>query len=270
MSVDKLSDELYNAETGVLGSMLIDPDTVGALLMALEDSDFRTPVRRMIFQAYRRRYTAGLPVDALLVGEDLGGTYSKAMAEIVELTPTSANAMEYAAALKRTSRLWQLRELGAALGQAADEAECRELVDRANLLLCQRSGVRRLTMERGFREFFVRHDPKTRPDYLKWGLPKLDEELHVAGGDMVVIGGYASAGKTALALQLAFRMARDRRVGIFSYETSADKLYDRMAACQTQTSFGCTSNCLLSIHYWNTIRSNHKCISLQPVYYVLK
>lgn len=54
---------------------------------------------------------------------------------------------------------------------------------------------------------------------------------------MVVIGGYASAGKTAFALQLAFHMAKTNRVGFFSYETSVDKLHDRTVACQTLASY---------------------------------
>ena len=55
---------------------------------------------------------------------------------------------------------------------------------------------------------------------------------------MVVIGGYPSAGKTAFALQVAFHLAKNgKRVGFFSYETDADKLYDRTVACQTYTSF---------------------------------
>ena len=41
------------------------------------------------------------------------------------------------------------------------------------------------------------------------------------------MGGSPSAGKTAFALQLAFHMAKERRVGFFSYETSVDKLHDR-------------------------------------------
>ena len=92
-------------------------------------------------------------------------------------------------------------------------------------------------MEQGFREFFARHDPKHPPEYVKWGLGGLDQEVHAAGGDMVVIGGYPSAGKTAFALQIAFAMARTRRVGFFSYETAADKLHDRTVACQAQLSF---------------------------------
>ena len=92
-------------------------------------------------------------------------------------------------------------------------------------------------MKQGLKEFFVRHDPQRVRDTLKWGLSQLDDNLHVGAGDMVVIGGYASAGKTALALQLAFHIAQSRRVGFYSYETSADKLHDRTVACQAQTSY---------------------------------
>ena len=92
-------------------------------------------------------------------------------------------------------------------------------------------------MGQGWKDFFIRHDPKNRKDCIRWGLADLDQHLHVAGGDMVVIGGYASAGKTAFALQLAFHMAKERRVGFFSYETSVDKLHDRVVACQALTSY---------------------------------
>ena len=237
MSEQFLSEQLLNAETGVLGSMLIDPSVVGSMLMTLADTDFQTPERQHVFQAFRRRFSAGQPVDALLIADDLGPAYRQLLADMIALTPTSANAGEYAAALKRTSRLLRLRSLGDQLEHALDEESAKALVDQANMLFCQRGGVRRLTLEQGYQEFFIRHDPKAKPDYLHWGLGALDDEIHVGGGDMVVIGGYPSAGKTALALQLVFRIARDKRVGFFSYETSADKLHDRTIACQAETSF---------------------------------
>ena len=232
-----LSEQLLNAETGVLGSMLIDEAAVGPMLMALADTDFQTPERRHIFQAIRRRYGAGQPVDALLVNEDLGGAYGQLMADMMAVTPTAANADAYAQALKRTSRLWQLRQIGDGLAEADSEEDCRKLIDRANLLFTERSSVRRVTMEQAYMDFFKRRDGMKPPEYLHWPFSGLEEQLHVGAGDMVVIGGYSSAGKTAFALQIAFRIARDKRVGFFSYETDADKLADRTIACQTQTSF---------------------------------
>lgn len=232
-----LSESLLNAEVGVLGSMLIDEAAVGPMLMALADTDFLTPERRHIFQAIRRRFSQGLPVDPLLVNEDLGGAYGKLIAGMMETTPTAANADAYAAALKRTSRLWQLRQIGDSLAQSESEEACRTLIDQANLLFSERSSIRQLSMEQGFLEFFKRHAQTRPPDHLRLGLGRLDDLVQIRPGDMVVIGGYASAGKTAFALQLAFQIAKAKRVGFFSYETDVDKLHDRLVACQTQTSY---------------------------------
>lgn len=232
-----LSDQLTRAATGVLGSMLIDEAAVGPMLMVVTESDFQLPGHRSLFRAIKDLYGQGRPADAILVNEHLGGDYGPLILALMEATPTSANADEYAKELKRTSRLWQLRQIGDQLSHAEDPEACRKLVDRANLILCERSGVRRLDMKQGLKEFFVRHDPQRVRDTLKWGLSQLDDNLHVGAGDMVVIGGYASAGKTALALQLAFHIAQSRRVGFYSYETSADKLHDRTVACQAQTSY---------------------------------
>lgn len=235
-----LSEDLINAATGVLGSMLIDEAAVGPMLMAVEERDFPTPEYRRVYSAIRSRYGAGKPVDKLLIAEDLGPAYRPFLAELIERTPTAANADAYAAALKQSSRRWQLQSIGEELAQsaqAADDDKCRELLDRGTLLYCERNGIRRVTMDRAFREFFQRRDGTGKVNRLCWGFPDLDDYLHVEPGDMVVIGGYSSAGKTAFALQVAFAIARGRRVGFFSYETSADKLADRTIACQTQTSF---------------------------------
>lgn len=232
-----LSQRLLTAEQGVLGSMLIDGDMVGRVLMAVEEDDFRVPEHRSVFRAFRELYGQGRAPDPILVNERLGGAYGQLMADLMEITPTAANAEEYARMLRESSRLWRLREVGDRLAQAADLEDCRELADQANMLLCAQSGVRRLDMGQGWKDFFIRHDPKNRRDCIRWGLADLDQHLHVAGGDMVVIGGYASAGKTAFALQLAFHMAKERRVGFFSYETSVDKLHDRVVACQALASY---------------------------------
>jgi len=232
-----LSESLLTAAVGVLGSMLIDEAAVGPMLTAVSEEDFQLPQHKHVYRAIRSLYGAGKPVDAILVNEALGGAYGKLLEDLMDRTTTAANADAYAEALRRSSRLWQLREIGAELDQAEDEEACRALIDKANLLFCERSGVRRLTMERAFTEFFKRRDGGPT-DFLRWGFSDLDQQLHVGPGDMVVIGGYPSAGKTAFALQLAFHIAKGKRVGFFSYETDADKLYDRTVACQTHTSFG--------------------------------
>lgn len=232
-----LMEEVLTSAVGVLGAMLIDERAVGPMLMAVSEDDFLLPEQKSVFRAIRELYTEGSKVDGILVNERLGGKYNTYLADLMNMTPTAANADEYAKSLRKSSRKWHLRELGTQIAEADDDEQLRALFDKGNLLLCERHDVRRVTMEQAFRSFLSRKDGGTEEKYLRFGFPKLDEQLHIGKGDMVVVGGYPSAGKTAFALQVAFHIAQEKRVGFFSYETGADKLYDRAVACQTQTSF---------------------------------
>ncbi len=232
-----LSERLLTAEQGVLGSMLIDEEAIGPMLMAVSAEDFQRPENRNIFRAFRELYGQGRACDAILVNEHLGGSYNQYLASLIELTPTAANAGEYARVLKESSRLWRLRAIGDKLAQAEDLEDARALAEQASSLLCEHSEVRKVDMKQGLRDFFLRHGGGQRKEFISWGLSWLDERLHISGGDMVVIGGQASSGKTAFALQLAFHIARKKRVGFFSYETGNDKLIDRTVTCQTLVSY---------------------------------
>ena len=232
-----LSERLLTAEQGVLGSMLIDGEAIGPMLAAVRPEDFQRPENRNIFQAFRELYGQGKACDPILVNEYMGGSYRQYLADLMELTPTAANAEEYARVLKESSRLWKLRTIGDKLAQAEDLEACRKLSEQAGLLLCDRSEVRKTDMKQGLKEFFLRHGGGQQKEFIRWGISWLDERLHIGGGDMVVIGGQASSGKTAFALQLAFHIARQKRVGFFSYETGNEKLIDRTVACQTLVSY---------------------------------
>ena len=126
-----LCERLLTAEQGVLGSMLIDGDVVGRVLMIVSEEDFQLPENRILFQAIKLLYGQGRACDPILINETLGGDYGRRMAELMELTPTAANAEEYARALREVSRLWRIREIGEQLEKAEDLNECRELVDQA-------------------------------------------------------------------------------------------------------------------------------------------
>ena len=234
----KLAESMMNAAVGVLGSMLIDEAAVGPMLMAVSEDDFRMPEQRSVFRAIRELYGEGSGVDAILVNERLGGKHNEYLAGLINATPTAANADAYARELKRASRLWQLREIGEALASAENEEEAQKLFDKGNLLFCENQGVKRLTMMQGFMEFWKRKTGSNSGKvFLTWGFPTLDKLARVGVGGMGIIGGRPSAGKTALALQFAFHIAKTKSVGFFSYETDNDTLYDRMLANQTATSF---------------------------------
>lgn len=70
-----------------------------------------------------------------------------------------------------------------------------------------------------------------KPKYIPSGIPVLDKHLHLSPGNLFIIGGRPSAGKTALSIQMACEQARRGfRVCYFSLETDPDTLTARIIA----------------------------------------
>ena len=94
-----LADVAFNAQARVLGPMLVEPSVVGEVLLAVSDSEFTEGRYRLIYQAIRKLYNDGKPVDGLTVNDALGGNYNELLAEIINQTVTATNVMEYVAIL---------------------------------------------------------------------------------------------------------------------------------------------------------------------------
>ena len=91
-------------EQAVLGSMLIDPDCVKDVMDKLRPSDFYLRQNREIFETIYTMFTYAKPIDGITVCEEMqkAGTYDDQttrsyLAQLMEITPTSANVMEYVA-----------------------------------------------------------------------------------------------------------------------------------------------------------------------------
>ena len=70
-----------------------------------------------------------------------------------------------------------------------------------------------------------------KAEYIPTGIAVLDRNLHLSPGNLFIIGGRPSAGKTALSLQMACEQARrGLRVCYFSLETDPDTLATRIIA----------------------------------------
>lgn len=231
-----MTDEkkLLEAQQAVLGAMLIDEKTVGFVLQEIVPDDFTTGAYRQVFLAFRAQFSSGEPCDAVTINARLSGKYDKLLMELIQVTPTAANVKSYMQILKQQARVSRLQGIAQRMQDTDDEDDLRGLVNEANAQLVERPGLRVVDMSAALTQFYQRHDPDAKPVYLDFGMDDINDNVYAGRGDMIVIGGYPSDGKTSLALTLAVRMAKTQRVGFYSYETDADKLFDRIVAMTAQ------------------------------------
>ena len=230
---------LIDAQAAVIGSVLISPEIVGDVMLRVSAEDFLTPEYRHVYDAIRAQWSACQTVDVVTVLHRLGDAYRQMLVQIMADTPTAAHWEAYADVMREQARLARIKDAAAKMLDAVTLEEARAAVEAASECLCDSKTLRVVSWHQGLCEFYQRHADGHQPDYLRWGIRQLDERLYAERGDLIILGGLPSSGKTLLATQFAMHMARSSlRVGIFSLETSDAKLYDRMVAQTEGINFG--------------------------------
>lgn len=225
--MDVSGENWLQAQYSVLGSALIDEKVLPKIMAETSESDF-SGTCLTLYKTIRELFLAGAPVDPVSVVGKVGKQYTDFVMQLMAITPTAANIANYITLCRSQSRVLALQEIGKKLANADKEEDCRKLMDKANSLLVDKKGVNITTMAVGLKRFAGR---STKPkSYLTWPIASLNNDMYSEAGDFILLGGYPSAGKSALALQCALHWAKCRRVGFYSLETSADKLMDRIIA----------------------------------------
>ena len=247
MAIEKLLPQNVEAEAGVLGSLLIDPEAVAQVADYLKSDDFYREAHRTIFQAVLDLYETGEPADLITLTdelarrgklEDVGGvSYVSSLANQV---PTSANVDYYGHIVERTAIL---RRLIHAAGQIAaiayNEPDASAALEQAEKLVFNVS--QRITrvdfdpIRETLREYIDKldrlHEQRGSIVGVGTGFSDLDK---MTGGlqksDLIILAARPAVGKTALALSLAHNAAYrfDQAVAIFSLEMSKEQLVARL------------------------------------------
>ena len=255
MAVTKIgTDQALDAEQGVIGAMLIAPEIARDVLARVDGEDFLSEANRQIFQTARALLRAGAPVDPMTIRDRLGAEYTQYMMQLMEVTPTAANWEVYASLMHRQATLRRIRDVAGQLESAATLEECRPLCADLTQLLSDRRQVDAWTMQEMLEDFFHSQDPDTAaPEYITTGFSEVDQGNYTELGDVLMIGGYPSDGKTALALMLAYHMAGQYKVGFFSLETDKRKVRDRMVSHIGQIDFGTIKHRTLREEDWKVL-----------------
>lgn len=240
------------AETSVLGALLLDKDAVISVAEFLKADHFYDIKHKSIYECILELYEQREPVDVLTVSDrlkrkkhlsDVGGaTY---LTDLVNKVPTAAHVEHYGkivkdAAIKRSlmQAAAKLVELSLDEGMAADE-----LLDKAEqevFGLTQQQLAQAFTPVRAaLAESFDRLDElHKQPGGLRGvptGLSSLDDAL--AGfqkSNLIILAARPGIGKTSLAVNMAqyITIKEKRAVGVFSLEMSKEELVDRLLVSQ--------------------------------------
>lgn len=250
-------DKRMEAEYGVIGSLLIAPESAAAILAAVREEDFLVPADKLIYQAARALIRDGSPVDPILIRDKIGPDYSNYMAQLMDITPTAASWRYYVDAMHEQAVSQRARALADKLSLAVTLDDCRAISTSLSQLLSDGRQLNTWTARELLEDFMRSQDPDApAPEYISTGLRFLDDGSYIEAGDVVIIGGWPSAGKTALALMMAWHMSRCYRVGFFSLETSREKLRDRIMAHVAQLDFSDVKRRTLSEENWKSVAAH--------------
>lgn len=232
-------DDRLRAEQAVLGSMLIDADCIPTMLGKVDPADFTAENNRLIFQTIRALFRAGIPADPITVRDKLGKDSTGYLVQLCELTPTSANAEAYARIMHEQAALERIKDTCLQVQDLTTLDEARPLIAQLTQSLDSGRHIDMWSM-RDVLEYFQRSqtEEKHKREYISVGIKELDEGSYLQKGDVAVIAGEPSAGKTAFGLSVAMTMAKQYKVGFFSLETKNEKLADRLITERLNIDFG--------------------------------
>jgi len=226
------------AEQAVLGAMLINASAIPVVNRQLSASDFYLDHDRDIYHSILTIWgTDKDAVDVVTVAEALP-QYAEEIHTYAEFCPAATNAAHYAERVKHASTCRALITAGQEIAELgyADGDDTVALVDTAERKLAALhpdadSGTKRI--RDGLEAFVKRLEDGTPPQTVSTGFRSLDDKTGgMRASNFIVLGARPGGAKTALALSIAYKAAKEGVVLFASIEMSSDELIERIA-CST-------------------------------------
>ncbi len=251
-SIDKIPPQALDVERTVLGSMLIDQSAANNAMTVLSEDCFYATQNQRIFNCMATMFDRNVPLDILTVAEELRKKNwlesvgaEPYLSELVSSIATSANIEHHCRILIEKTTLRQLITASAEITTECFTAdnEPQKLLDQAEAKIFAISEAR---IKKSF-ESLGQLLPKTFEEiagYSKGGVQgvptgfkDLDEMTSgLQKGDLVIVAGRPSMGKTAFILSIAMNASviAKHPTAIFSLEMSKAQLAQRMLCAEAR------------------------------------
>lgn len=285
----RLPPHSVEAEQSLLGGLMLDRRAWDQIADVVSEGDFYRPDHQRIFEAIGHLTNNGSPADAVTVGERLtqldkleqsGGL--EYLGRLVQDTPSAANIKAYATIVRERSMLRQLIEIGgdiAASAQVTEGRSAQELVDVAEQRVFkiadqgQRRGSGFVALKDILPATIDRLDVLSHTEGDITGIPTGFDAMdkYTAGlqrGDLIIVAGRPSMGKTTLAMNLAENAAIGHGIAtaVFSMEMSAEQLSFRMIGSIGRVDQSHLRTGRLADEDWSRIDSAVSMMSAAPMF----
>jgi len=286
VKLDKLPPQNIEAEQSILGAILIDNDALPRALEIIDIGDFYRQSHRTIFNAMVELFEKNEPIDLITITDCLkrreeidavGGVFY--LSSLVNMIPTAAN-IKYHSKIVRERAL--LRGLLRSANEIAsrvyeDNFEAEELVDYAEKSIFDVSDKRIkasfVTLKEVIKSSFemIEHlyDKKEVITGIPSGFRDLDDlTTGFQKGDLVVVGGRPSMGKTALALNIAQYVGLEVKepVAIFSLEMAKEQLAFRMLCSEAMVNSSSIRKGFIKKEDWHKLTSAASNLTGAPIF----
>lgn len=239
------------AEQAVIGSMIIDPACISAVLEKLKSDEFYLQTNRDIFDTIAYMFSYGLAIDPVTilnqmkvrgVWQDNSQEY---VMELMEVTPTAANVLKYAEIVRDRALLRSIlnasNEISSMVYEGEGEAErMLEAAEQKIFALRQGRNAGGLVeissvVYNVYEQMLEAYTSEQTIPGLSTGLIDLDScILGLNRGELILIAARPGMGKTAIALNIALHVGKTsgKKVAVFSLEMTREQLVGRLLASE--------------------------------------
>jgi len=240
------------AERSVLGSMMLDENCVGDVIGIVRPDDFYSTINKSIFETIFSMYSYGKRIDPITVLEQMreDGSYTDEsndyIRDLMVVTPTAANVVEYSWIVKDKSLLRSILDAGNDISSMAISGEggAMSILDAAEQKVYRlRSGSSRAeledikkTMLDVVEQIKVAAKAGTGIPGMTTGFGDLDRIIMgLNDSDLILIASRPGMGKTSIALNIALHVAKKsgKTVAVFSLEMSREQLAMRLLSASS-------------------------------------
>ena len=272
------------AEQAVIGSMLIDSRCIPEVLERLKPDEFYIQLNRDIYETIYSMFSYSMVIDPVTVlGQmKIRGVYTdnceEYLAEVMRITPTAANVLEYAAIVKDRALLRRLGEaadeINAMVYEGSGEAETMlEAAERKIYALRQGRNAGGLVpissvVQNVFDEMNEAASSGNAIPGLPTGFPDLDRViLGLNNSELILVAGRPGMGKTSIALNMALHVGLNlkKSVAIFSLEMSREQLATRLLSRAALVPLQNLLTGQLSEQQWRAVTDSAQSLSMTDI-----